>query len=99
MTVKEYTRSGGAKSGAESYLLGAGLVLLLAPALGLRGTLTAVVGLFTLQVAFFPFFRLETAFFKICGTGKLLTSVPVFEIPVYNTKSKNNGRPKLRWRS
>jgi len=51
MTVKEYTRSGGAKSGVESYFIGMGLVLALGPLLGLKGLFTLIAGMLTFQLA------------------------------------------------
>lgn len=50
MVVKRYTRSGGAKSGAESFYLGAGLVLSLGYVIGTQGLLTLIVCLFTFQL-------------------------------------------------
>jgi len=51
MAVKEYTRSGGAKSGVESYFIGAALVVVLALRFGgLHGLLSVLVGLFGFQL-------------------------------------------------
>jgi len=51
MAVKEYTRSGGAKSGVESYFIGPALVLALWPALGVQCLLALIVVLLTAQLA------------------------------------------------
>lgn len=51
MAVKQYTRSTGAKSGAESYFIGAGLVLLLVAPFGAKALLTTLIGLLGFQLA------------------------------------------------
>merc|ERR1719375_1874583 len=50
MTVKRYTRSGGAKSGSESFYIGAGLVLALRLVLDGYSVLTIIVVIFTFQL-------------------------------------------------
>lgn len=46
-----YTRSVGADSGAESYLIGAGLVLALIPVIGVPATFAIIVGMFGFQLS------------------------------------------------
>eukprot|EP00747_Dinoflagellata_sp_TGD_P183201 gnl/TRDRNA2_/TRDRNA2_37922_c0_seq1.p1 gnl/TRDRNA2_/TRDRNA2_37922_c0~~gnl/TRDRNA2_/TRDRNA2_37922_c0_seq1.p1 ORF type:complete len:462 (-),score=70.55 gnl/TRDRNA2_/TRDRNA2_37922_c0_seq1:201-1586(-) len=50
MAVKTYTRSGGAKSGTESYFIGAALVLALGPLLGTFGLLKVMICLLALEL-------------------------------------------------
>mmetsp|Transcript_17420 Transcript_17420/g.32870 ORF Transcript_17420/g.32870 Transcript_17420/m.32870 type:complete len:495 (-) Transcript_17420:94-1578(-) len=48
--AKKYTRSGGAKSGTESYFIGAALMLALGPLLGLKGLLAHLFCMLTVQL-------------------------------------------------
>ena len=63
MAVKQYTRSGGAKSGAESYFIGIGWVLALGLWMDLKGLFTVIACMLAFQLMVmekidrFPFFK------------------------------------------